>query len=232
LTEAEERELLRLLELEQKLMLESKIETYFPDTGPLRRELYPKHLEFFRNGIRDRERCFLAANRVGKTEGAGGYELVLHLTGRYPSWWEGRRFNHAISAWAAGDTSKTTRDIIQEKLLGPSGAHGTGLIPAATILRKTPKPGVPDAIETIYVKHVTGGTSDVGLKSYDQGRESFQGTGKHVVWFDEEPPLAIYTEGLLRTMTTDGIVLATFTPLQGISDVVRYFLDFQEQDTN
>jgi hypothetical protein len=53
---------------------ENRIDSYYPDGGPLRRELYPKHLEFFRAGIEHRERCFLAANRVGKTEGVGGYE--------------------------------------------------------------------------------------------------------------------------------------------------------------
>ena len=30
------------------------------------------------------ERAMMAANRVGKTWGAGGYETALHLTGRYP----------------------------------------------------------------------------------------------------------------------------------------------------
>ena len=65
---------------------ERKIGTYYPDTGPLRRELYPKHLKFFEAGSRYRERMMMAANRVGKTEGVGGYELVLHLTGEYPSW--------------------------------------------------------------------------------------------------------------------------------------------------
>jgi hypothetical protein len=60
---------------------ENRIDSYYPDEGPLRRELYPKHLEFFRAGVEHRERCFLAANRVGKTEGVGGYELTCHLTG-------------------------------------------------------------------------------------------------------------------------------------------------------
>ena len=46
-----------------------------------------------------------------------------------------------------------------------------------------------------------------------------------MVWFDEELPLAIYSEGLMRTMTTNGIVMCTFTPLLGMSDVVCYFLD-------
>jgi len=63
----------------------------FPSTGPLRRELYPKHLEFFRAGAAHKERAFIAGNRCGKTV-AGGYETTLHLTGLYPDWWEGRRF--------------------------------------------------------------------------------------------------------------------------------------------
>ncbi len=58
-----------------------RFDLFYPDTGPLRRELYQKHLEFFRAGAKYRERCFMAANRVGKTEGAGGYELTCHLTG-------------------------------------------------------------------------------------------------------------------------------------------------------
>ncbi|SRR6266436_2039783 len=205
----------------------SKIERYYPTEGPLRRELYPKHIEFFRLGQSARERAFLAANRVGKTEGVGAYETTLHLTGRYPDWWEGKRFSSAITAWAAGDTSQTTRDILQEKLLGPKADIGTGMIPGDTILRATPKPGVPDAIETIFVRHTSSGTSELTLKNYEQGRVSFQGTGRHVIWLDEECDMGIYTECLLRTMTTNGLLICTFTPLLGLSEVVRYFLDMK-----
>jgi hypothetical protein len=116
-------------------------------------------LEFFRAGIEHRERCFLAANRVGKTEGVGGYELTCHLTGEYRDWWEGRTFDHPIEAWAAGDTSQTVRDIIQAKLLGPVGSFGTGLVRKALIVRTTSRQGIPDAVQDIYVKHKTGGTS-------------------------------------------------------------------------
>jgi hypothetical protein len=48
----------------------SKISKYYPDTGQRRRELYVKHMEFFRAGACHRERLMLAANRVGKTEKA------------------------------------------------------------------------------------------------------------------------------------------------------------------
>lgn len=203
---------------------ERKILSYYPEVGPLRRELYPKHLSFFEAGTRYRERLMMAANRVGKTEGVGGYEVVLHLTGRYPDWWTGRRFDHSIKAWAAGDTSKTVRDILQEKLLGPVGQFGTGLIPKEDIIRTSSKPGVADAVEIIYVRHVSGGESKIVLKSYDQKRESFQGSEQDLIWLDEEPPLDIYTECLLRTMTTNGLIMLTFTPLMGMSDTVMAFM--------
>jgi phage terminase large subunit-like protein len=169
------------------------------------------------------ERCFMAGNRVGKTE-AAAYEVTLHLTGLYPDWWEGRRFANAVTAWAAGDTSQTVRDILQEKLLGRAGAHGTGMIPGDRIVKVTPKRGLAEAVDTIYVRHVSGGISAVTLKSYQEGRESFQGVGVDVVWLDEEVPDSIYIEALTRLLTTQGILMLTFTPLKGLTDVVLRFL--------
>jgi phage terminase large subunit-like protein len=43
------------------------------------------------------------------------------------------------------------------------------------------------------------------------------------VYFDEEPDIDVYTEGLTRTNETGGIVYITFTPLLGVSEVVRRF---------
>lgn len=206
------------------------IEAYYPDEGPLRRELYKKHIAFFEAGRAHEERLALAANRIGKTEGMGGYELTLHLTGDYPHWWNGRRFSQPIEAWAAGKTGQTVRDIIQKKLLGPINDVGSGLIPRDKIIRTTPRSGIPGAVDTIYVKHASGGVSELGLKSYDQKRQSFEGTKKQVIWLDEEPGQDVYTECLLRTTDTsgrnegNGIVMLTFTPLQGMSEVVLSFL--------
>lgn len=208
----------------QKQRSRRKIDSYYPDAGPLRRELYGQHLKCFAAGNEYRQRLFIAANRVGKSEGVGAYEMALHLTGQYPAWWAGRRFAKPVQAWAAGDTGKTVKEIIQAKLLGMPGAIGTGMIPADTIIRTTAKGTVPDAIDTAYVKHIAGGQSILTLKSYEQGRESFQGTEQDVIWLDEEPPLSIYVECLTRTLTTGGLVLLTFTPLQGLSEVVLQFL--------
>lgn len=206
-----------------------KLQKYYPDQGPLRRELYVKHLEFFEAGSGKRERLMLAANRIGKTEGVGGYECVLHATGRYPKWWKGRRFDRPTKVWVAGDTSKTVREILQEKLLGKWGEFGTGLIPGEDLIRWGSKAGVQDAVDTIYIRHydITGrcdGESVISLKSYDQRRQAFQGTEQDVIWLDEEPPLDVYTECVIRTMTTRGLILCTFTPMLGMSQTVMHFL--------
>ena len=189
---------------------------------------YPKQKDFHRIGADPgiRERLLIAANQVGKTTCAAS-EVAMHLTGKYPDWWEGIRFLEPTMGWAASTTSQTTRDNVQRLLLGQPGTWGTGTIPKASFLRdgiKRAPHGVPDAVETILVKHVTGGTSRLTLKTYDQGRERWQGETLNFVWFDEEPPLDIYTEGLTRTNATEGITFLTLTPLLGMSDVVKRFL--------
>ena len=135
----------------------NRLDSLYPDKGPLRRELYPKHLQFFAAGRAHQERCMMAANRVGKTFGVGGYETTLHLTGRYPDWWEGRRFAGPIDAWVAGDTAETTRDIVQAALMGPPAGLGTGLIPADTIIGEpSRRAGVTGAFDTARVRSRVG----------------------------------------------------------------------------
>ena len=215
----------RLQEILQRRASTNRIKSLYPDTGPLRRELYPKHLQFFKAGATEMERAAIAANRVGKTRGIGAYEVTCHLTGDYPEWWEGRRFEHPIECWAAGDTSETTRDIVQDALFGPVSAIGTGMIPQASIVGDpTRRMGVANAFDTAQIRHKSGGTSLIGLKSYDQGRKKFQGTAKHVIWLDEEPPEDVYDECLIRLMTTNGLMIGTFTPLSGLSNVVLRYM--------
>lgn len=208
-----------------------KFGQYFTDRQPFPRAAYPKHLEFFDAGSRFKERLFMAANRVGKSEG-GAFEVTCHLTGRYPPWWTGRRFDGPVEIWACGTTSETTRDIVQTKLFGASdriGEWAGGMVPPNLVVKHTRRPhALPNSLESVWVKHVTGGTSIVGLKTYEQGRKSFEGTAKHVIWCDEEPPSDCYTEMLYRTLTTQGIVMVTFTPLQGMSEVVTGFLEPSE----
>ena len=85
-------------------------------------------------------------------------------------------------------------------------------------------------LDTIKVKHVSGGHSIIGLKTYASGREKFQGETLDWVWFDEEPPADIYTEGLTRTNVGANPVWMTFTPLLGVSTVVKRFLHEKSED--
>ena len=201
---------------------------FYPDTGEYRRELYPRHMEFMASGKDHPQRAFIAPNRAGKTL-TGALEMSYHLTGDYPDWWAGRKFKDPISAWAASVSNEATKNILQQELVGSPIDPGTGMIPKDRIVRIVKKPGVADAIETVYVKHVDG-TSRLDFKSYEQGRDTFQGTKKQVIWLDEEPTdHGIFTECLTRTASADrdnksGIIYCTFTPLFGLSDVVLSFL--------
>lgn len=221
-----------LVELLGELQVRAKynvLESIFPEEGPFRRELYEKHIQYLNAGRDYEERCFMAANRVGKSF-VNNYECVLHATKAYPDWWEGRRFEGPINLWMGGDTGKTVRDIIQPVLLGSLYDMGTGFIPKDYLMddsgnaRVRNKAGLPGAIEKIYVRDDEYNFSEITLKSYEQGREGWQGTKIHYIGLDEECDEVIYSEANTRTMVCDGIMSLTFTPLRGISNVVLSFL--------
>ena len=109
--------------------------------------------------------------------------------------------------------------------MGPICELGTGLIPADAIIDEPSRRSrVTGSFDTARIRHVSGGVSLLGFKSYDQGRKKFQGTAKHVIWLDEEPPADVYDECMLRLMTTDGLMLCTFTPLQGLTEIALRFM--------
>lgn len=200
----------------------------YPDTGPLRRELYTKHLEFFAAGAWCNERAFIGGNRTGKTY-CIGYEASCHLIGWYPPWWEGFRFNRPIVCWAVGEDVKAVRESLQPKLLGSIDARGTGLVPGEQIDAMPNRGGIPGAIDYALIHSKHGGKSRLLFKAYEQGRESFESTEVDVILYDEEPPNSIYMAGLTRTLSTvpgepNGRVMGAFTPLKGVSDTVLNFL--------
>lgn len=226
LSRDEKLQLIQILEERERRKRLRIIDSMFPDTGPRRRELYPKHIEFFRLGAEHRERAFIAANRVGKTV-AGGYENTCHLTGEYPHWWEGARFADPVRVMVAGETIASTRDVIQSKMVGGTKEEdfGTGLIPRASIIDWAFRGHVVGALDYVRVKHEpTGGISTLWFRSYDQGRKIFQGFELEVFWADEEVPDDVYSEGMVRTMTTGGMGMLTFTPLKGLTPLVQSFL--------
>ena len=101
------------------------------------------------------------------------------------------------------------------------------MIPGDAIVDWSRRMGVADSLDNVLVRHASGGISTLGFKSYDQGRQKWQGETLDGVWFDEECPMDIYMEGLTRTNATGGMTMMTFTPLLGMSDVVAMFLGQQ-----
>lgn len=222
----------------------SRFATTFPDCTPaciqvspdpkdhagFCRVLYRPHMAIMAAGAVHRERLFLAGSRTGKTT-AASFEVTCHLTGRYPAWWTGRRFDRPITVWCAGATAQSTRDILQSELLGPVEDvrmhKWTGMIPAWTIEGVTHKAGgIADCLDQVWIKHARGGRSAMQFKAFDQGIRAFQGTrGIDLVWEDEECPADVYEESVMRTMTTNGIVIVTFTPLHGLTEFLQHYLE-------
>jgi phage terminase large subunit-like protein len=227
-----------LMSCEQRSLLIKTLETEqkrrHDRTRLFRYRPYPKQRMFHAAGREHDERLLMAANQVGKTT-AGAAECALHLTGLYEEWekatglaWKGRRWDRATRGWAGCDTWDNTRDGVQRLLVGPpriAEEWGTGLIPGECLADVSRRPGVPDSLDGIVVRHKSGGLSTLSFKSYDQGRRKWQGETLDFVWFDEEPPEDIYTEGKTRTNATGGIVWLTFTPVLGMSSVVLSFKD-------
>ena len=196
---------------------------------------YPKQEAFHAAGAQFTERLLRAANQVGKTY-CGAMEITHHLTGLYPKWWTGRRWTRPTKWWASSKTGLVTRDGVQKYLVGEPGVVakvGTGAIPKHCILDISNARGVDALLDTVQVQHynpdgVKDGISIVRFKSYDQGREKWQCETLDGVWFDEEPPEDIYGEGTTRVSATGGMVYLTFTPLKGVSNIVKRYMENKE----
>ena len=188
---------------------------------------YPYQLNFHETGSEANQRLLMAANRIGKSY-CGAAEMAYHVTGLYPKWWNGRRFEQPIVAWAGGVSNETTRDIVQFELLGSPDdpeAFGSGAIPRSCIIKAERKPGVPNAKSMALIKHVSGGNSSLFFKAYEMGVDKWQGRSVDCVWLDEEPSRELYSQAVTRTLDRRGMVYMTFTPENGMTETVASFMN-------
>ncbi len=171
-------------------------------------------------------RALLAGNKIGKTL-CGGMETAMHATGQYPPWWQGLRYHKPITILCGSNTNEQTRDIVQAELFGDpanDGALGTGSVPIDCIGERTRKPGVPNAYDSVMVRHTTGGWSKILFRAYEQGAKKHMGSRIDFGWMDEEPPQDIYEQYIRGTFSTKGNLMITFTPEEGVTQVVHSFL--------
>jgi phage terminase large subunit-like protein len=196
-----------------------------------------KQIEFH-NLIAD-EAMLRAGNQQGKTHCCAA-QLTFDALGDYPGWYEGRKFlvppkierPFDFLGWMACTTSVKTRDGGQIKLLGDfrqQGGLGTGLIPLDNIVgRPTMARGISDFVDTVVIRREVNAAQRalIRFKTYEMGRDAFQGEPVDVVWNDEDPGDKggeIWDECLARLTTTKGRIIYSSTPLLGVTPVRRRF---------
>jgi len=186
---------------------------------------FAHQMRFFATGSSDR-RGILAANRVGKTVSTC-YETAMHLTGRYPDWWPGRRFDRPITAMVAGEGWGQVAMVLQNELLGCQDVKirdqlGTGAIPRDCIEFDTMRQDGANCIG-VEIRHTSGNNSYLLFANYTQEVRQMQGFKLNLAVFDEQPPDDFFSEIVTRTATTQGQVLCSFTPLKGLNGLVSKF---------
>lgn len=170
-------------------------------------KVHVKQLEFHRS--QKRNRWVFGGNRSGKTE-CGAVECVYMARGVHPY----RENRDSTNGWVVSLSTQVQRDVAQQKVLSYLRSEWIRNIVMLRGRQDNPSGGVIDYIE---VENVSGKISRIGFKSCDQGREKFQGASLDYVWFDEEPPKAIYEECRMRILDRRGDIFATMTPLLGLS---------------
>lgn len=71
----------------------------------------------------EKEVFFSGGNQIGKSA-ASCAMLVFHLTGNYPDWYTGRRFENPPRVMIIGETFNTARDLLIRKIIGSDHEEG------------------------------------------------------------------------------------------------------------
>ena len=220
----------KLLKLARQALTSSEFRKKFNVAdfwGPA--EFYEPQLRFFAEGAKYHQRLIRGGNQVGKSFSCA-FEAALHMTGQYPKWWKGRRFNKPTRGWIVGVTAQLVRDGPQRQLTNRLGEFGTGTIPLAAFAGKPVMvPGGTGSIDTLSVTHETSGARDgvstATFKSFEQGAAKMQSESVDWIWVDERCPEDVYSELYARTTATDGIVFLSYTPLKGGGELTYRFLN-------
>ena len=182
--------------------------------------------QFYATGAHCDRRGILAANRIGKTVSTC-FETAYHLTGLYPEWWVGKRYDKPVTVFVAGESWQQTAMVLQNELLGTpdskiSNQIGSGSIPRKLIVFDTMRSEGPNII-SVEVMHTSGQRSRLVFGNYTQEVRNLQGFKLDFCVLDEQPPDPFFSELVTRTATTQGQVMCSFTPLKGINGLVSKF---------
>lgn len=212
-------EKLKLLRKKAALIRFNKLKYYDP---------YPFQVKFHNDP--DKRKGLRAGNQIGKTI-CGTVQDAMDLTGRYPDWYEGHRFDHPVNIVCGSINNDKTRDLLQKALCGDPvdkfTTLGTGWIPRDCLDKSkiSLKRGVTDGFTHIKVKWHDkegnfGGWSNLTFSSYESGKEAWMGDTIDVYHGDEEPPMDILGQMGRGCIASKGFIRLTWTPENGRTDVV------------
>ncbi len=174
----------------------------------------------------------ICGNQCGKTETSMAV-VAMHLTGLYPSYYTGRRFAKAPLICIAGENANHNRMSLQKKLFGTDNRQlknemGSGMIPLDLIIEDSVAGDRGTSVKTCKVKHTSGEYSSLEFRAYSDGREAIQGFSADMIVIDEQPPEDFWSEALVRTTATSGLVMCSFTPLKGFDGLVSTLWNLPE----
>jgi hypothetical protein len=146
-------------------------------------------------------------NWTGKTMMQTAEEFY-HLTGLYPEWWDGVRYDRPVSTVMVDPNMLRSRDCTQSLMLEAIERIGD------IEFEKVPKPGVPDAMSELRIKHVSGGMSKVVFLSAEMSCEKFTVFSVDRVAINEGVRGPVLVELRVRRGASDGVLSAVYTPLE------------------
>jgi len=197
-------------------------------------EPYEWQKSFHDAGSYASQRMIMAANGVGKSQTIFA-EGAMHVTGEYPGWWRGQRFNRGgWEAWIGAIDNDMQKRGPQRALMGRNleDLLGTGLIPAKNIVSiELRQAGVKSVCDTVIVKHASGENVTLKWLTFEQGWRKWQSGDPKIIMWDEEPDehnvdqKDILSECLTRLVRNDGIFMVGYTPLLGETQLTLHFTD-------
>jgi Terminase large subunit, T4likevirus-type, N-terminal len=168
-----------------------------------------------------RVRLIFGGNQSGKTV-SGANELLFHATGLYPEWYPKElRMNRAIRARIIGEDYTKWGKVLETKLL-------EWLPPELIVHRSRTLKG---ALESIQIRHSSGGTSYIDVMTHEQDDGVFESWTGDLAWFDEPPPQSKYIATVRGLMAQGGRAIFTMTPLKEPWLHDRFILDKDKEES-
>lgn len=187
----------------------------------------PKALDFYASGLTARQRLLLGAVRSRKTSLALK-EVSCHVHGNYPSWWNGYKYDRP-TRWLVGTVkAEKTRDVLQKYLLEGDPQFGLKPFIHPDLIADKYSGSLKNSVSKLFVKHVSGGISEIKFSSFSEGASGLQSETFDGVHLDEAPDFDVYQEILFRTTAFGDyktFVILTMWPERGMDELVSFFMN-------